>query len=181
MQAKEIETYLAQLGQELVNMQVQQRVRILLIGGAFMLLQIKNRRTTDDIDVFLKDIEDTTVSPLYLQIREAVRTIAARHQLRGNWFSDMMNDALRENGQVPPGTLWKTFGVLDVYIPPKEYILALKLMAGREKDEGDILALCKRLKIHARQQAQDLVDQYIPDQQLQQLSRLDRTLRRFFP
>jgi hypothetical protein len=143
MQAKEIEMYLAQLGQELVDSGVQQPVRILLIGGAFMLLQIRNRRTTDDVDVFLKDIEDTTVSLLYQQFRRAVRTIATKHQLRGNWLSDIMNDSLHHNGQVPAGTLWRTYGVLEVYLPPEEFILALKLMAGRQKDREDILALSK--------------------------------------
>ena len=180
MQAQEIERYLVQLGQELVNMQVRQRVRILLIGGAFMLLQMQSRRTTDDIDVFLKDIEDTTVSPLYQQLSTAVRTIATRNHLRGNWFSDIMGESLRENGQVPVGTLWRTFGMLDVYLPPKDYILALKLMAGRQKDREDITALSKHLKIRTRQQAQMLVDRYIPNRQWQQLNDLDATLDDFF-
>lgn len=180
MQAKEIETYLAQLGQVLVDSGVKQQVRILLIGGAFMLLQIKNRRTTDDVDVFLKDIEDTTTSTLYQQFRDAVRTIATRNQLKGNWLSDIMNDSLHHNGHVPAGSLWRTYGVLEVYLPPEEFILALKLMAGRQKDKDDILALSKRLKIYTHVQAQRLVDRYIPDKQLQQLSDLEDTLDKFF-
>jgi hypothetical protein len=46
MQAQDIEVYLADLGQELARMQLQQPVRILLIGGAFMLTQLGSRRTT---------------------------------------------------------------------------------------------------------------------------------------
>lgn len=38
MQATDIEVYLVQLGQEFMIQGIQQRVRILLIGGAFMLL-----------------------------------------------------------------------------------------------------------------------------------------------
>ncbi len=72
------------------------------------------------------------------------------------------------------------YGVLEVYLPPAEFILALKLMAGRQKDRADILALCQRLQIQNRQQAQRLVDLYIPDKQLQQLSDLDDTLDEFF-
>lgn len=180
MQSKEIETYLAQLGQELANMGVNQSIRILLIGGAFMLLRVQNRRTTDDIDVFLKDIEDTTASTLYQQFRTAVRAIAYRNQLRGNWLSDIMNDSLHHNGQVPAGTLWRIYGILEVYLPPEDFILALKLMAGRQKDRVDILALSKKLKVQTRQQAQHLVDRYMPDKQLQQLSDLDETLDEFF-
>ncbi|MBV9020391.1 MAG: hypothetical protein JOZ71_06715 [Ktedonobacteraceae bacterium] len=63
MQAQDIETYLADLGQELQNQGVRQPVCILMIGGAFMLTQIHNRPTTNDIDVLLKDIDDATTSP----------------------------------------------------------------------------------------------------------------------
>ena len=58
MHKKDIETYLAELGQELHDLGVQRHVRILLVGGAFMLTQVKNRQTTDDVDVLLKD-DDT--------------------------------------------------------------------------------------------------------------------------
>lgn len=180
MQAEEIESYLAQFGQELADRGVGQPVRMLVIGGAFMLLQIHNRLTTDDVDVFFKDIEDTSISPLYQQCKDAVRAIASRHHLKGNWLNDRMGDSLRETGRVPPGTLWRTYGVLEVYLPPAEFILALKLMAGRQKDRADILALCQELQIRDREQAQRLVDLYIPDKELQQLSELEDTLDEFF-
>ncbi len=50
MQAQDIITYLAELGQELQNLGVQYPVRILLVGGAYMLTQVHNRPTTNDID-----------------------------------------------------------------------------------------------------------------------------------
>lgn len=181
MQVQEIEFYLAQLGQELEDRGVQQPVRVLLIGGTFMLLQVQNRRATDDVDVFFKDIEDTTVSPLYMQCKAAVRAVAARNQLKGNWFNDLMGDAIRDTNRVPEGTLWRTYGMLAVYLPPKEYILALKLLAGRQKDIADIEVLSQQLEIKTRAQAQSVVDRYIPNRQLQALSDLDRTLRDFFP
>ena len=40
MHAHEIERNLAELGQELQNLGVKHRIRILLVGGAFMLTQI---------------------------------------------------------------------------------------------------------------------------------------------
>ena len=48
MQAQEIETHLAELGQELQNLNVQQPIRILLVGGAYTLTQytIDQQRTT---------------------------------------------------------------------------------------------------------------------------------------
>jgi Nucleotidyltransferase of unknown function (DUF6036) len=180
MNKTEIETYLAQLGQTLKDVGIQQPVRLLLIGGAFMLLRVGNRRTTDDIDVVLMDIEDTATSPLYRQFRAAVGAVAASHQLRSTWLSDLMHESLRSHGPLPEGTRWRKFGRLEVYFPPQEYILALKLLAGRPKDREDILALSKRVKIRTRAQAQRLVDRYLPDQQLQRLSHLDETLDAFF-
>ena len=91
-----------------------------------------------------------------------------------------MGDSLRETGRVPSGTLWRVYSVLEVYLPPAEFILALKLMAGRQKDVADIEALSQQLEIQTRRQAQSLVDRYIPDKQLQQFSDLDRTLHDFF-
>jgi hypothetical protein len=176
LQEKEIETYLDQLGQELRRLNIQYPVRVLLIGGAFMLLQIKNRRTTDDVDVLLKD-EDPAISQIF---KSSVRVVANKNRLRGNRLNDMMADFLRDVGSVPEGILWRRYGSLEIFLPPREYILALKLLAGRQKDREDIIALSQQLKIQTREQAQRLVDQYIPDKQLQQMNNVDGTLDEFF-
>ncbi len=62
MQAREIEMYLADLGQQLQQMGVPQPVRLLLIGGAFMLTQLHSRRATNDVDVLLVDVDDPAIS-----------------------------------------------------------------------------------------------------------------------
>jgi hypothetical protein len=54
-------------------------------------------------------------------------------------------------------------------------------MAGRTKDADDIEILSPQLNIRTRKQAQHLVDRYIPDKRLQQLSDLEKTLHDFFP
>ena len=41
MQARDIERHLAQLGQELADRGVQKPIRVLMIGGAYMLLLAK--------------------------------------------------------------------------------------------------------------------------------------------
>ncbi len=64
MQEADIESYLADLGQGLQNHGLLQPVRILMVGGAFMLTQLHNRPSTQDIDVLLKDITDPAGSPL---------------------------------------------------------------------------------------------------------------------
>ena len=180
MQETEIELLLAELGDALVQLGVQQPIRVLLVGGAFMLTQLHSRATTNDIDVLLKDIDDPA-SPLYHVLQSAVRTVAYQHQLSASWFNDVVGDALRSNGPIPAGTIWRSYGMLEVEIPPTEYILALKLLAGRSKDRSDITALCQSLNIVSRAAAQQIVDRYIPNKQLQQLNSLEATLDLFFP
>ena len=180
MQAQDIEAHLADLGRELQNLGVECPVRILMIGGAFMLTQLRNRSTTDDVDVLLKDVDDPTVSPLYQTFETAVQAVASRNQISISWINDRIRDFIRNIGEVPEGVLWRTYAMLEVYIPPDEYILALKLMAGRQKDRGDILALCQQLHIQTREQAQQIVDRYVPEKEVQQLSGLDDTISDIF-
>ncbi len=52
MNAREIETYLAELGAELKRRGVKKPIRLMLIGGAYMLLLENSPRTTEDIDIF---------------------------------------------------------------------------------------------------------------------------------
>ena len=181
MQAQDIEAHLADLGLELQNLGVECPVRILMIGGAFMLTQLRNRSTTDDVDVLLKDVDDPTVSPLYQTFETAVQAVASRNQISISWINDRIRDFIRNIGEVPEGALWRTYDMLEVYIPPRDYVLALKLLANRKKDQKDILALCQQLNVQAREQAQQIVDRYVPDREVQQLSNLNKTLSILFP
>lgn len=107
--------------------------------------------------------------------------MAQKHSIPGNWFNDVIGDFLQDTGTAPEGILWSSSGMLEIYIPPAEYILALKLFAGRPKDRADIYALCQLLQISSREQAQLLVNRYITNQTMQQLNHLDETLDELFP
>jgi hypothetical protein len=153
MDAPEIEARLADLGQELQAAGVGQPIRILVVGGAYMLTQLHNRSSTRDVDVVLKDIDDPSTSPLYPAIQAAVRAVAQQHSLPATWLNDVISDALRAQGVVPEGSLWRVFGPLEVFMPEPEYILAFKLLAGRPQDMPDIQALNTQLGISSRVQA----------------------------
>lgn len=180
MQAEEIEAHLAELGQELQEMGLQRPIRILLVGGAFMLTQIRNRQATNDIDIVFKDIKDTTTPWLYQTFKAAIRSVAMKNKIPTSWLNDVIGDFLRDLGNVPEGKLWRTYGKLEVYLPPEEYILALKLLANRPKDQEDILALIQRLKIQTREQAQQVLDRYISNKQIQQMNNVEDTLTDLF-
>ena len=55
MEAGDLERYLAELGAELKNRGLKKSVRVLLIGGAYMLLFASATRSTKDIDIFWLD------------------------------------------------------------------------------------------------------------------------------
>jgi predicted nucleotidyltransferase len=180
LQAQEIEEYLAQVGQVLEEMGLRWPIRVLMVGGAFMLTQVRNREQTDDVDVFLKDIDDWIFDPRSKNLRQAIHTVASRNSLDRKWMNNIIHDLLHIYGVVPEGTLWRSFGKLEIYIPELEYILALKLMAGRRKDLDDIRALLRILQIQTREQAQEFVDWYVPDRELQESYHLKSHLDRFF-
>ena len=145
-----------------------------------MLTQMHSMCMTNDVDVLLKDIDDPRTSPQYRVFKAAVSAVANRRQIPNTWMNDLIGDFLRDLGTVPNGILWRTYAVLEVYVPEAEYILALKLLAGRQKDREDIRLLCQQIHIQSRNQAQQLVDRYVP-KKTQQVNELDDTLSDLFP
>src|SRR6266480_748386 len=153
MREQDIIECLKQLGKEVEDLGVQQPIRILMIGGAFRVTQIGKRDTTDDVDVLAyidrstKEYEKLLVAASYVYVDKHVKI---------NWFSDGIGDLMQAAGTVPTGQLWLKNGMLEVYIPEPEYVLALKfLAAGRRKDIPDFQALLQRYRIKTREQAEE--------------------------
>jgi hypothetical protein len=148
------------LGDLLVEMEVQSVVRILMIGGAYMVTQIQNRATTMDVDVLVyldRGTED------YMKYLAAVSYVAVEKHVDYHWLSDGIGDlmAAAAVGQVPEGKLWLRSGLLEVYIPEPRYVLALKMLAhGRAKDAGDVQALYQQFGISNRRQVWRLLKKY---------------------
>lgn len=146
------------LGRELEELEIQRPVRVLMIGGGYMLTQIGNRTLTEDVDVFTrldKYGED------YRRFRAAVRFITNDTHSDPRWFSDNIGDFMQLVGPVPEGRLWLKHGMLEVYVPEPQYVLVLKLLAGREKDMEDIQALLRRLRMKKRSQIEKLLQRYV--------------------
>lgn len=160
MRAREITAYLSQLGQELAKAGVQEPLHVLLVGGAYMLLLVNAPRSTDDVDIFW--LEDAILEQIIDTLRESIEAVATKNGLEGDWFNSMTHLLLFDQVLVPEGKLWKRFGPLHIHIPPREYILALKILAGREKDLDDCEILLQKSAIKTRTQAQRLLDRYIP-------------------
>ena len=160
MRAHEIEHYLAELGAALQSQGITKPVRLLPIGGAYMMLLANAPRTTDDVDIcWMEESEDFQRARQAL--RDGVQAIASKYTLPPNWFNYLTQLLIYDKIIMPRGKLWKRFEPLQVYAPPKEYILALKILAGRDQDLADCRILLPQTRIRTRQEAQRVLDRYI--------------------
>ncbi|MGH2478657.1 MAG: DUF6036 family nucleotidyltransferase [Ktedonobacteraceae bacterium] len=137
------------LGQELAA--TNRTGAILLVGGAAMILMVGNRNSTRDIDASFEHEAQA--------IRTAVTQIAHREGLPPDWLNDGAKGFLYVT---PPVTLWKRFPGLDVYLPALEYLLAMKIVAGRLQDIADARALIQHLGITQPQDVLNILQLYIP-------------------
>lgn len=179
MEAADIERYLAELGEELKNRGLKKRIRILLIGGAYMLLLANAPRSTKDIDIFWLD--EDGLQRAYTLLSESVQVIKQKHDLDADWLNYLAQMLMYDEVIVPDGKLWKRFGPLHVHVPTPEYILALKISAGRQKDLDDCAILLSKTKIRTRKQAQQVLDQYIlPEGQQKNAESIENALNQLF-
>src|SRR6059058_871516 len=180
MQAQEIERYLTELGAALENQGITKPVRMLLIGGAYMMLLANAPRTTDDIDIFWME-EGEDFHKARQALRDGVQAIASKYTLPSNWLNYLTQLLIYDKIIMPRGKLWKRYGPLHVYAPPKEYILALKLLAGRDQDLADCRILLPQTRTRTRRQAQRVLDRYIlPEAQQEEAETISSSLNVLF-
>ncbi len=179
MEAYEIEKYLSELGVELENRGIKKPVPVMIIGGAYMLLLEKAPRSTNDVDVFW--LEEDAFQQARDPLSECVLAITRKYALSPGWFNYLTQVIMQDDILIPDGELWKQFGPLHIYVPPKEYILALKITAGRDKDLEDCAILFPQSEISTYEQAQQLLDRYIlPKAQKEHAEQIERSLNKLF-
>lgn len=179
MEGHDIEHYLAELGAELEARKIKKPIRLLLIGGAYMLIFELASRTTEDIDIFW--LEEDSFRQVRSALSECVLAITKRYALRPDWFNYLSQILMQNDIIIPEGKLWKRYGPLHIYLPPREYILALKIIAGRDKDLADCAILLPQTNVKTRQQARQLLDQYIlPEAQEKNAAQIEDSLNKLF-
>jgi hypothetical protein len=162
LQQSEIERLLQDLGSELTARGFTS-VQVLIVGGAYMLFNIGNRATTQDIDVFpLNFASSANPDEQTKTILTAIRTVAKRNGLKREWFNDAAFGIL---GELQPSQeklqLWRIYGALEIYMPPTEFIFTVKIFGYRDRDFNDVQALIQKLDVRTREQAQEIIDRYI--------------------
>lgn len=150
MNKGDIEHYLQLLGQELKDKNTTGN--ILLLGGAVMLLEVGNRSTTQDIDASFEGSDASL-------IRKAVTIVAQQEGLAEDWLNDGAKGFLYSQ---PKTVLWRHYPGLNVYIPTLDYILAMKVVAGRPRDIEDAKALIRLLHIPDQQKLLEIIIKYVP-------------------
>ncbi len=178
MNAKDIRMYLTLVGKELKSMGLQEPIKLLMIGGGYMLTQVKNRTVTGDIDAVWVYPAFYADSEAYRLFEDAIQAVGDHEDLGLSWLNVTGSDFVREAG-LPKMKLWKKFGLVHVYLPPKDFILAHKFVASRRKDRVDIEALCAQLRVNTREKAQKIIDKYI-SRELQEMSHVSAKLDRYF-
>lgn len=147
---KEILRLLKRLNEKLSEGQIQAEIGI--VGGAAMSLLFQNRMATKDIDAIFEPAS---------KIREMAAQIAKEEKLPKDW----LNDAVK--GFLSPHLKKQNFlelSHLRVWIPPKEYLLAMKSMSARfdSADKEDLLMLIKDLGVKNPEQIFELIESYYP-------------------
>jgi hypothetical protein len=140
-----------------------------------MLLLENAPRPTEDIDIFW--LEEDAFESMREIVSACMLEIARARALPLNWFNFLTQVIMMNDIFIPDGTLWKRFGPLHIYIPPREYILALKITAGRPKDLDDCAILLPKTSIQTVEQAQELLNRYIlPEAQEEHAEQIKNSL-----
>lgn len=142
------------------------------------------RMSTQDVDIIplnfppsphIKTKEASTTT----HFKKCVKAVAKRFHLRQDWLNDVASMFLSGLGPEPEWRYWRSYGPLEIYLPPKEYILAAAYFADRPQDATDIKSLQTNLNIRKREQAQELLNRYIYER-WQKEYRIFKTLDRIF-
>ena len=149
MTRSEIERYLRLVGHKLQGEGTTGE--ILLAGGAVMLLLLRSREMTRDVDAYLSG--DVSA------IRRAVRQVAEEQGLPADWLNDGVKGFFYGT---PPQIRWAEYPGLRVYAVDPRYLFAMKAVAGRASDIDDLKALVAHLHLRSAAEGMKHVERYIP-------------------
>ncbi|PYS34910.1 MAG: hypothetical protein DMF75_05145 [Acidobacteria bacterium] len=157
--AEEIKRYLSELNEELRSMDV--KGEICLYGGAVMALAYKARPDTDDVDAIFEPVR---------YIRMAARRVAERHGLPIGWLNTAVEMFLVPHER----RILLDLSHLKVYIPPADYLLAMKVLSARPGtlDEDDVAVLINHLELGSPEEVTEIVKGYYPNKEVNPRARI---------
>ena len=138
--------HLADLDEELESAG-SEPVHLVAAGGAAMLSRLPNR-VTGDIDIVSEGLNAA--------VRRACERVAARRGLAADWINDGAK-GMAVAVEVQPERIF-TGKRLVVDSAGPRYVLAMKLLAGRDGDVEDCVHLIRELGVRSSRDLLDLVD-----------------------
>ena len=129
------------------------RGHVYLIGGGAMITGYGRDRTTKDVDVRIDEAKD--------EVLAAARAIGERHGLDKRWLDFGAAQFVPRGGDVRAKTIHNSPGLL-VTGASAEYLLAMKVFAGRRPDLEDIKHLAGILGITRTSDAIRICEQAYP-------------------
>ena len=124
MEGAEVETYFAALDEALADQPMKKPVRLVVVGGIYMVCFVKNRASTKDVDIVPLDFPDTmNPNQETKAFRAAVNVVAKKYGIKRDWMNDVVASFTPE---LDPSSviLWHEYPNLQVYVPHAEFILA---------------------------------------------------------
>ena len=88
--------------------------------------------------------------------------VAQKNALEPNWLNYLTQLLMYDQITIPKGRLWRRYGPLHIYVPPKEYMLALKILAGREKDVEVLSILLPQTRVKTRKPSPSIAQTVCP-------------------
>ena len=108
------------------------RGHVYIVGGAAMILGFRRERTTHDVDARIENDKEAVLA--------AVAEVAEAHQLRPDWLNENATLFMPHGRDTRARTVFNS-PHLVVTGASAEHLLAMKLDAARDTDEGDIQTL----------------------------------------
>jgi hypothetical protein len=124
-----------------------------LMGGTAMMFSFNARESTHDVDVVLEADRPNLVMALSHEL-------AQEEGLALGWLNDAVTAFLPE--KAPEQRVLLSLPNLLVWYPDASYLLAMKVLASRPTDEGDLKILIKSLGLTDPLQVFELVKKYYP-------------------
>jgi len=157
---KEIENAFRLLGERLAKRGIV--ADIYVFGGAAMALAYDARRATRDIDAIFE--------PHGIVLEEAKKVAEILH-LAPWWLNDQASSYISTKKDENSPTVFEHSG-LRVSAASGEHILAMKLLAGRRRDNDDISFLIKMLGLRDVQSVLQICESVFPDEPIPARSKL---------
>ena len=134
---EELEVYLKELGKEFRKLNGRTMpAEIILIGGAAIIANYGFRETTTDVDAIIQASS---------AMKDAINRVGDKYELPYGWLNDhfIKTDSF-SNKLIEVSKPYRTFAnILDVRIVTDEYLVAMKLRAGRKykHDLSDVVGI----------------------------------------